>query len=190
MINITLTGITHNTYTTTTDIPFAINDTFYCDSNISFVCTASGILDILSKTINSGNITNFALYYRLIDNTTSNTIILSDTIDLTAAMFVNNSIIVSLDDLNNTITHDYVLDDMSEDEFYQFYKKYILIIRIYEKSTAEETAHLANLNTILATDIVQDLNYALNGIYQGPYDVGFDLIDLLHKNDFTLEEII
>jgi hypothetical protein len=189
MINITLTGITHNTYTTTTDIPFAINDTFYCDSNISFVCTASGILDILSKTINSGNITNFALYYRLIDNTTSNTIILSDTIDLTAAMFVNNSIIVSLDDLNNTITHDYVLDDMSEDEFYQFYKKYILIIRIYEKSTAEETAHLANLNTILATDIVQDLNYALNGIYQGPYDVGFDLIDLLHKNDFTLEEI-
>ena len=159
MINTTLTGITHTSYTTTTDIPFAINDTFYSNSNISFTCTSAGILDILSKTINAGNITNFALYYRLIDNTTTNTTILSDTIDLTSAMFVNNSIIVSLDDLNNTITHNYLLDDMNENEILSLHKKYNLVIRIYQKSTAEETTHLANLNTILATDIVQDLNY-------------------------------
>ena len=189
MINTTLTGITHTSYITTTDIPFAINDTFYSNSNISFTCTAAGILDILSKTINAGNITNFALYYRLIDNTTTNTTILSDTIDLTAVMFVNNSIIVSLDDLNNTITHNYLLDDMNETEIYSLHKKYNLVIRIYQKSTAEETTHLANLNTILGTDIVQDLNYILNGLYNGPYDVGFSHVDLASKNDFSLTQI-
>jgi hypothetical protein len=189
MISTTLTGITHSTYTTTTDIPFAINDTFYSNSNISFTCTTSAITDLLSKTLTVGNITNYSLYYRLVDNLTSNNTIISETISLTSGMLVNNALIVGLNTLNNTITNNYLLDDMNENEVYTLYKNYKLVLRIYQEGGAEETTHLANLNTILATDIVQDINYVLNGLNQGPYDVGFEHLDLLNKNDFSLSEI-
>jgi hypothetical protein len=188
MISTTLTGITHSTYTTTTDIPFAINDTFYSNSNISFTCTTSAITDLLSKTINAGNITSYSLYYRLIDNLTDNNTIISETISLTSDMLINNSLIVTLNILNSTISHDYIIDDMTEDEICNLYKNYKLIIRIYEEGGVEETTHSANLNTILTNDIVQDLNYILNGIFDGPYDVDFQIIDLLNTNDFSDEE--
>ena len=139
MISTTLTGITHSTYTTTTDIPFAINDTFYSNSNISFTCTTSAITDLLSKTLTVGNITNYSLYYRLVDNLTSNNTIISETISLTSDMLVNNALIVGLNTLNNTITNNYLLDDKDTlncmwdrlaSQSYSMYISYIFVFHL------------------------------------------------------------
>lgn len=187
MIEKTLSGITHTSYLTSTDIPFCVNDTFDTNTNISFVCTSSAILDIFTKTINIGNITNYTLYYRLTD--LESNIILSDDLDLTTNNFLNNSIIVYLSSLNTTFTHEYVMEDMDESEIYLLYKSYKLIFRIYEKGGAEETTHLNNLDIFLETDVTQDLNYKLNGMYQGPYNVAMKILDIVSTDDFTLLDI-
>lgn len=189
MISKTLTGITFNEYNSTVDLPFYINDTFFSSSKISFSSTLSFINDLLSLSINSGNITNYRLYVRIASTISpSVNILYEDTISLTTANIVNSSLIVSCSDILSNISHDYLCYNTSEDEKNSLYKTYKIIFRIFDTST--EATHLANKNNILATDIVQDLNLVFNVVESGSYDVGFSVVDILKIGDFTSQEIV
>ena len=105
MISKTLTGITFNEYNSTVDLPFYINDTFFSSSKISFSSTLSFINDLLSLSINSGNITNYRLYVRIASTISpSVNILYEDTISLTTANIVNSSLIVSCSDILSNIS--------------------------------------------------------------------------------------
>jgi hypothetical protein len=189
MISKTLTGITFNEYNPTVDLPFYVNDTFFSSSPVSFCSTLSFLNNILGLSINAGNISNYKLYIRITSslNTPLN-ILFEDTIQLSASNVVNSSIVVSVFETVNKISHDYLCYNTNTTEKNNLYKSFKIIFRIFD--SAGEATHLANKTNILANDIEQELNISFNPTESGPYDVGFKTIDVVHPDEFTPQEII
>lgn len=184
MINKTLTGTLSSEYDISYDIPCAINDTFFVESDIKFVCTTAAIQDLLSITINAGNISTYNLYVRVLDNISTPNIIKEQIIELTASNLSSGNITVDLPILDE-FTHDDLIYSLSTDEIFKLFKKYYLSFRIYLKSSG-----LSNTSVILANDFVQDLNLVPNTFNSGPYEVEYETIDLIDPADgFTPAEI-
>jgi hypothetical protein len=184
MINKILTGITLNNYDPSLSLFYNINDTFFPSEKLSFTCPLATLNSLLSLSINSGNISSYKLYVRIssdVSGSTINSILFEETISLTASNITNNSFIVSIRDIIANISHDYLCDTMSTDEIFNLYKNFKIIFRVF-------TGSLSDKFTILATDIIQDLNIVLNTAETGPYNVKLHEMDLVDPQIFSEEE--
>lgn len=189
MITKILTGITYNDYNPSVDLEYYINDTFMPSSPLIFSCPLNYLNDLISKTINSGNISTHKLYVRITEslNTPLN-ILFEKTYVLSTSNIQNNSLIVSIKDLTDNISHDFLCDNTAEFQKQNLYKTYKIIFRIF--SNSEEAVHLQQKLNLLSTDIAQDLNLCFNTAESGPYEVSFNVIDVLSPNDFTSSNLI
>ena len=135
-------------------------------------------------SINSGNISSYKLYVRIssdISGSTINSILFEDTITLSSNNISSSSIIVSIKDIIGNISHDYLCDTMTIDEIFNLYKNFKIVFRIF-------TGSLTDKFTILATDIIQDLNIVLNTAEVGPYNVKLHEMDLVSPEIFDSVE--
>lgn len=184
MISKTLTGITLENYDPSLSLFYNINDTFLPSQKLAFTCPLSTLNSLLSLSINSGNISSYKLYVRIssdVSGSTINSILFEDTITLSSNNISSSSIIVSIKDIIGNISHDYLCDTMAIDEIFNLYKNFKIIFRIF-------TGSLTNKFTILATDIIQDLNIVLNIAEVGPYNVKLHEMDLVSPEIFDSDE--
>jgi len=184
MIEKTFTGLTLNNFTTGLDLPYGINDTFFCKSKINFCCTLNLINSLLGLSISSGNIANYKLLVRIsndISSNTINTLNFYQSFNLTTENIIDSNIVVNIKELTDEINDEYLLENMNGDDIFNLYKNYKIIFRIY-------SGELSNLNLIENTDIIQNINFVLNTTQSGPYDVSFKNLDVLSPQEFTDEE--
>ena len=184
MINKTLTGITLENYDPSLSLFYNINDTFLPSQKLAFSCPLATLNSLLSLSINSGNISSYKLYVRIssdISGSTINSILFEDTILLSVSNISNNSIVVSIKDVIGNISHDYLCDTMNSDEIFNLYKNFKIIFRISVGSITDKFS-------ILATDIIQDLNIVLNTAEVGPYNVKLHEMDLVSPEIFDSDE--
>lgn len=181
MITKTLTGLTLTDYKNSLDLPYRINDTFFCGSKIHFNCLLSTLNSLLSTSINSTNIVNFKLLVRIcfdINGANISSLLAHSSFNLNSNNLINSNLIVDISQITNIFDDENIINFMSSDEIYNLYKPYKIIFRIY-------SGDLNNLETILPTDIVQDINFVLNTTQSGPYDVGFKDLDVLNPEIFN-----
>jgi hypothetical protein len=198
-----VTGIEIEDYNTSYDLPCAINDTFFCESDIKFICTINALNDLLSLSLSSGNISDYSLriILALSDDETGNnsmdigvegTIVpfsaiinYDQTIELDNSNIINsNSIVVDLNSILQNVTHDLLLDSMTDLEIQKLYKKLKIVFRIYETGVDDP----GNDTSYKDGDIVQDLNLVLNTYNSGPYGVNFSQVDICSPDDFSDSE--
>lgn len=180
MIPRTLTGITILNYNPTTDLPSAITDTFITKSEISATISTSLLTTLTGLSINSGNVSTYKLYVRIYDSTL-NTLLDQKTFDLSSSNIINSFLSVSIKELTDLYDNEKIFFSASNDEFRKLYKNYKIVFRFF-------TGTPSNLNLILSTDIVQDINFVINTFLSGPYDVAYDHIDLCSTTDFSVAE--
>ena len=184
MINKTLTGITLNSYSPGLTLFYRICDVFLPSSKIQFTSPLNSLNNILGTSITSVNINTHKLYVRIsnsISESSVDNILFDNTIDLSVSNLIDGSFIVDISDITNKISHDYLCDTMNVSEIYSLLRSYKIIFRIF-------TGTLSDINNIISTDIIQDLNITLNTAESGPYNVVLDEIDLVSPDNFSYNE--
>jgi hypothetical protein len=182
MISKTLTGITFSGVNSTYEIPCAINDTFVVGTPINFICDISLLNNLIGTSINSGNISSFSLFARIITETTPDTYF-SNVFSLSSSNIQNNCIVVDLDALLSKVTNDTLTLYSLPTDVQNLHKKFRIAFRIFSNSSG-----VGNQLVLLNTDIVSKLNLCFNTLESGPYDVKYEQIDLFSPNDFSIAE--
>lgn len=177
MLEFTLTGITLTDYNAE-DLPCAINDIFYANTDIAFIAPTAFIDEKLSIDTTS-NVTDYSINIRFCSDINPLNILNVETIELTPDNIINSSIVVHLNNISNLITNDYLLETMSEEEIFKLTKNFKIIFRIFETSSG-----IGDENIIDSNDIVQNITFSLNTAFSGPFDVKYENIDFLSPLDF------
>lgn len=184
MIQKTLTSLL--TQNTSLNMFYSINDTFIANSAIHFSCPLATLNTLASLTITSGNISSHKLYVRIsnsIESFSISSILFDQNFTLNTSNIVNGNFLVNISSLTNKLGHDYLCENLTQQEIFNLLKSYKIIFRVY-------TGTLQNTGEILASDFVQDLNLVLNTGENGPYDVSLEEIDLVSPTTFTNSERI
>lgn len=182
MIQKTLTGIPIDDINTVTDIPCAINDTFISKTPINFIVSLSMLNSLIGTSINSGNISSYSLFVRIMNVETTGTF-LSNIFTLSTSNITNNFLNVDLRNITDSLTNDYILLHATDSDIHNLFKKFKIVFRIFQNSLG-----VGNQQIILSNDIVSDLNICLNTYETGPYDVNFLQLDILSPSDFSISE--
>lgn len=184
MISKTLTGILNDNRNQTYDIPCSISDIFYASSNINFCCPLSLISSNLSISLDTTNISNYSLLVRITTSLDSPANVINyKIINLNSSNLLNNFLVVNITELTNLFNHDYLIENMSQDEIFSLSKNYKIIFRLNLNENINN-----NLNQILNLDFTQDINFTFNTFESGPYDVSYKDLDIVSPFDFTLSE--
>lgn len=181
MIEKIFTGITNANSNTSIDFPCAFTDTVHVGSKIYFCCPLSTINSLTGLNINSGNISTINVFSRICTNSSGTPLI--EFSGVTPAFIQNNFFMSDISSVTNNITHEFLLEKMSSDEIFKLFKKYFLSCVIGSVSTISSEQLIFN-----STHTLQEINFVLNTLNSGPYDVGFRSLDVCNPEDFTLSE--
>jgi hypothetical protein len=177
-------------------LPFVYSDTISAEKTISFAFNLSylnslrqtlGLSQISSNDINSSV---WSLQVFLCDSIDgSNNFINISTnklYQLSSSNLSNNIISRTLTGANATInlSNSDLGDIASQIEVMQLCKEYKIIFRLTPSSNADTSTTLKN------GDIVNDLKLMFDTSESGPYATTLENIDLISKDDFTIDEIV
>ena len=177
-------------------LPFVYSDTISAEKTISFAFNLSylnslrqtlGLSQILSNDINSSV---WSLQVFLCDSIDgSNNFINISTnklYQLSSSNLSNNVISRTLTGAISTINlcNSDLGDIASQIEVMQLCKEYKIIFRLTPSSNADTSTTLKN------GDIVNDLKLMFDTSESGPYATTLENIDLISKDDFTIDEIV
>lgn len=180
-----VTGLKVSDYKSGVDLPYALSDTFMCGQEIYFCLSLSAVSALLSKTINSSNISSYNLYVYAFDEFIENIEISKEYI-LNTSNIVENCLLVRLPELTDHFNHDYVTEVSAPFNTNSVQRG--ILFRIYENSGNELAIHQANLATLLQNDFNYTISFIPNMFDTGAYNVGIKYVDFLNPSEFTDSE--